>query len=547
MIGVEARGFIFGPPIALAIGAKFIPLRKPRKLPGEVISENYVLEYGTDCLQMHVGAVQPGERALVVDDLIATGGTLCAAISLLGEVISENYVLEYGTDCLQMHVGAVQPGERALVVDDLIATGGTLCAAISLLERAGAEVVECACVIELPELKVKTTSPKKYSVRPNMGVVPPKSTISITVTMQAHKEAPPDLQCKDKFLVQSVVADDGATTKDITAEMFNKAPGKDVEEFKLRVVYIPANPPSPVPEESEEGISPRSSVLENEAQSSTLFDAVSRSSIEASTEQSHEDELIISKLTEEKNHAIQQNKKLRQELRETVGSCEPPLPSLPPAGFFVYPPSYSKFAGKLVMEAAAADGMGALGELEALQTCLLQRIAAVELSLQTQFDQISSDCAADGEGGETTEARLSAILRARGVDDFAFKRVPADYYDRPIEVRRDILGAPSVEHLCKSIVLVNTQALAGITDCSDRNNSKYYVVVIQYAARLNAENIKNFLYTLNNSKISKKKFNMRLAPEEESLKLTGFVHNAVTCIGMETDIPVTFNLLNIIL
>ncbi|KAJ8512533.1 hypothetical protein OPV22_002967 [Ensete ventricosum] len=162
--------------------------------------------------------------------------------------------------------------------------------------------------------KVKTTSPKKYSVRPNMGVVPPKSTISITVTMQAHKEAPPDLQCKDKFLVQSVVADDGATTKDITAEMFNKAPGKDVEEFKLRVVYIPANPPSPVPEESEEGISPQSSVLENETQSSTLFDAVSRSFKEASTGQSHEEELIISKLTEEKNHAIQQNNKLRQEL-----------------------------------------------------------------------------------------------------------------------------------------------------------------------------------------------------------------------------------------
>ncbi|XP_072956978.1 adenine phosphoribosyltransferase 1-like isoform X2 [Typha angustifolia] len=81
--GIEARGFIFGPPIALAIGAKFIPLRKPRKLPGEVISEEYVLEYGTDCLEMHVGAVQPGERALVVDDLIATGGTLCAAINLL--------------------------------------------------------------------------------------------------------------------------------------------------------------------------------------------------------------------------------------------------------------------------------------------------------------------------------------------------------------------------------------------------------------------------------------------------------------------------------
>uniref|UniRef100_A0A0D9VI98 adenine phosphoribosyltransferase n=1 Tax=Leersia perrieri TaxID=77586 RepID=A0A0D9VI98_9ORYZ len=82
--GIEARGFIFGPAIALAIGAKFIPLRKPKKLPGEVISETYVLEYGTDCLQMHVGAIEAGERVLIVDDLVATGGTLSAAIRLLG-------------------------------------------------------------------------------------------------------------------------------------------------------------------------------------------------------------------------------------------------------------------------------------------------------------------------------------------------------------------------------------------------------------------------------------------------------------------------------
>ncbi|KAK1553662.1 hypothetical protein Q3G72_001770 [Acer saccharum] len=101
--GIEARGFIFGPPIALAIGAKFVPMRKPKKLPGEVISEEYSLEYGTDVMEMHVGAVQAGERALIVDDLIATGGTLCAAIRLL--------------------------------------------------ERVGVDVVECACVIELPELK----------------------------------------------------------------------------------------------------------------------------------------------------------------------------------------------------------------------------------------------------------------------------------------------------------------------------------------------------------------------------------------------------------
>ncbi|KAL0441645.1 UNVERIFIED_CONTAM: Adenine phosphoribosyltransferase 5 [Sesamum radiatum] len=86
--GVEARGFIFAPPIALAIGAKFIPLRKPGKLPGEVISEAYELEYGSDCLEMRVGAVKHGERALVVDDLVATGGTLSAAIRLLGENVS---------------------------------------------------------------------------------------------------------------------------------------------------------------------------------------------------------------------------------------------------------------------------------------------------------------------------------------------------------------------------------------------------------------------------------------------------------------------------
>nr|CAB3466338.1 unnamed protein product [Digitaria exilis] len=70
-----------------------------------------------------------------------------------GEVISEEYSLEYGTDKIEMHVGAVEASDRALVVDDLIATGGTLCAAVKLLERVGAKVVECACVIELPELK----------------------------------------------------------------------------------------------------------------------------------------------------------------------------------------------------------------------------------------------------------------------------------------------------------------------------------------------------------------------------------------------------------
>uniref|UniRef100_A0A453CFE5 MSP domain-containing protein n=2 Tax=Aegilops tauschii subsp. strangulata TaxID=200361 RepID=A0A453CFE5_AEGTS len=67
--------------------------------------------------------------------------------------------------------------------------------------------------------KVKTTSPKKYCVRPNSGIVPPRSTSSVVVTMQALKQAPPDMQCKDKFLVQSAVVTEGTAVKDITGEM----------------------------------------------------------------------------------------------------------------------------------------------------------------------------------------------------------------------------------------------------------------------------------------------------------------------------------------
>ncbi|CAN0842187.1 hypothetical protein LINGRAHAP2_LOCUS3533 [Linum grandiflorum] len=138
----------------------------------------------------------------------------------------------------------------------------------------------------------------------------------------------------------------------------------------------------------------------------------------------------------------------------------------------------------------------------------------------------------------STEDRLSAILRSNGVTDFAFKRVASDYYDWPYESRRDVLGAASVDHLCKSIVLVNTRASSDVVDCSDRNNSKYYVVVVQYTARFNAESVRNYLYALNEGKVAKKKFNLRLAPEETSLQLTGYGHNAVTCVGMKTDIPV---------
>ncbi|PKI41575.1 hypothetical protein CRG98_038086 [Punica granatum] len=189
--------------------------------------------------------------------------------------------------------------------------------------------------------------------------------------------------------------------------------------------------------------------------------------------------------------------------------------------------------------------MEALAELERVQVRILERTSSLELSYLS--DNLSSslsvssppaaNCGATAEVSET-EARLSAILKSSGVRDFCFKRVPGDYYDRTFEERRDLLGAHSIDHLCKSIVMVNTQAPANITDCSDRNNSKYYVVVVQYTARLNAESLKNYLYLLNGGKVPKKKFNMRLAPEETSQMLTGFEHNAVTCIGMKTEIPV---------
>ncbi|KAJ8764208.1 hypothetical protein K2173_005388 [Erythroxylum novogranatense] len=171
-------------------------------------------------------------------------------------------------------------------------------------------------------------------------------------------------------------------------------------------------------------------------------------------------------------------------------------------------------------------------ELERVQTRILNRIFSLELCLSLPPGS------APRRRDTNTEARLSHILRSNGVSDFAFKTVASDYYDCPLESRRHILDAASIHHLCKSMVLVNTQAPSYVIDCSDRSNSKYYVVVIQYTARFNAEALKNYLYALNNGKIAKKKFNLRLAPEEVSAELTGYGHNAVTSIGMKTDIPV---------
>ncbi len=81
--GIEARGFIFGAGIAIALGVGFIPVRKAGKLPGETIGQNYALEYGVDTVEIHTGVVKEGDNILLVDDLIATGGTALATLNLL--------------------------------------------------------------------------------------------------------------------------------------------------------------------------------------------------------------------------------------------------------------------------------------------------------------------------------------------------------------------------------------------------------------------------------------------------------------------------------
>ncbi|MBU0667089.1 MAG: adenine phosphoribosyltransferase [Nanoarchaeota archaeon] len=116
VVGIESRGFILGSVLAYKLGVGFVIIRKPGKLPAETIKQEYKLEYGTDTIEIHKDAIKPGDKVLVVDDLIATGGTVCAAVDLV--------------------------------------------------EKLGATVVECVFAIELPDLKgrEKLTGHKVYSV-----------------------------------------------------------------------------------------------------------------------------------------------------------------------------------------------------------------------------------------------------------------------------------------------------------------------------------------------------------------------------------------------
>lgn len=114
IIGMESRGFIFGMPVAYKLNAGFIPIRKPNKLPAKTLKETYALEYGTDTLEMHEDALKKGDKVLIIDDLLATGGTAAAACNLV--------------------------------------------------TKAGADIVGCAFVIELNDLKGRDKLPKNCKI-----------------------------------------------------------------------------------------------------------------------------------------------------------------------------------------------------------------------------------------------------------------------------------------------------------------------------------------------------------------------------------------------
>lgn len=123
IIAIDARGFLFGAPVAVALGAGVVPARKRGKLPGATIGVDYDLEYGTDRLELHVGAVLPGCRVMIVDDLIATGGTALACVELLRQAGAQVVGAAFAIDLPDLG-GADRLRAKGVPVESLMAFGG---------------------------------------------------------------------------------------------------------------------------------------------------------------------------------------------------------------------------------------------------------------------------------------------------------------------------------------------------------------------------------------------------------------------------------------
>lgn len=114
VVGVEARGFIFAPALAYRLGAGFVPVRKPKKLPAKTLQASYQLEYGTDTLEIHEDAIKPGQHVLISDDLLATGGTASATVQLVRRLGGEVKGLAFAVELCFLNGRAKLPGLEVL-------------------------------------------------------------------------------------------------------------------------------------------------------------------------------------------------------------------------------------------------------------------------------------------------------------------------------------------------------------------------------------------------------------------------------------------------
>lgn len=173
---------------------------------------------------------------------------------------------------------------------------------------------------------------------------------------------------------------------------------------------------------------------------------------------------------------------------------------------------------------------------------LESRLALLEVKHKSTKDKKPDRNNSSTKTDDTTPLPTDAFVNtmcvkalALGFRNFQFKRCPDRYYKVELDQRKEILSAPSVDHLCKSIVMENTRCTN--EGCEDPLNSRYYCVVVQYTRKLNGEKVFRFVRNLNTGRgIARKNFNFQLA--KDSASVTGFDYNAVTPVGMKTRMPV---------